>query len=151
MISRFIVFYSVIGLMVLIMTLSTFKNIAVDNSKFDFDKAYQAHAAKQLDHNKLEMAENVGAMSEGQQLASGEKLFAKCTMCHGKQGEGMPSMKAAHIGGQYNWYIEKQLNDMKAGTIRANEAMNPTLKSLSEQDIKDVAAYVATLPWKKVN
>ena len=37
---------------------------------------------------------------------------------------------------------------MKAGT-RVNVAMNPILKGLSPQDMKDVAAYVTKLPWSK--
>ena len=68
--------------------------------------------------------------------------------CHGKGGEGKASQKAPHIGGQYEWYIEKQLTDMKSGA-RQNPAMAPVLKGLSAQDMKDVGAYVEKLPWDK--
>ncbi len=35
---------------------------------------------------------------------------------------------------------------MKSGA-RINEVMMPTVKGLSDQDMKDVSAYVAKLPW----
>jgi cytochrome c553 len=37
---------------------------------------------------------------------------------------------------------------MKGGA-RVNVAMNPILKGLSPEDMKDVAAYVTLLPWSK--
>jgi cytochrome c553 len=146
---------------VLILTFANFKNLPVSNQKFDFNKSFEEHYKKQELITKIsEPKEEAGAVEEvaaptapkidlnTPELVSGEKVFSKCLACHGAFGEGKPSQKAAHIGGQYDWYIVKQLTDMKAGT-RVNEAMNPTLKGLSPKDITDVAAYIAKLPWKK--
>jgi cytochrome c553 len=157
---RLTVFLSMLVGFVLILTLSYFKDLPVTNNKFDFQKSAEEHKAH------VELIQKVTAPVEVEtakeevvatapkvdlntpQLVSGEKIYSKCLACHGQSGEGKVSQKAAHIGGQYDWYIEKQLTDMKSG-VRVNEAMNPILKGLSEQDIKDVAAYVTKLPWKK--
>lgn len=141
--ARLIVFLSVLVGFVMIFTLSTYKKIPVSNEKFNFDKRAAVHKG-----STTPKEEGAAPEAGNSQLVNGEKVYAQCISCHGKNGEGIPSMKAAHIGGQYDWYIEKQLTDMKAGT-RVNETMNPTLQNLSEQDIKDVAAYVATLAWKQ--
>ena len=158
---RVLIFLSVLAGMVLILTLSIFKSQPVNNEKFDFLKEAKAHNEKvelitKITEPKEETHEAEVVVAEyapkvdldTPQLVSGEKIFTKCIACHGKGGEGKPSQKAAHIGGQYDWYIEKQLTEMKAG-IRVNEVMMPTLKGLSPQDMKDVAAYVSKLPWNK--
>jgi cytochrome c553 len=145
---------------ILILTLSYFKDLPVTNNKFDFQKSAEEHKAHvelitkvtapvEVETAKEEVAATAPKVDlNTPQLVSGEKIYSKCLACHGQGGEGKVSQKAAHIGGQYDWYIEKQLTDMKSG-VRVNEAMNPTLKGLSVQDIKDVAAYVTKLPWKK--
>jgi cytochrome c553 len=162
MIKRMILFFSIIGVIVLLMTLSRFQELPVNNEKFSYEKTAAEHFAqleliKKMNAPKEEVvAEEPGAPApvfkvdlNTPELVAGEKVFSKCLACHGQNGEGKESQKAAHIGGQYDWYIVKQLTDMKAGVIRINEAMNPTLKGLSEKDIKDVAAYISKLPWKK--
>jgi cytochrome c553 len=161
--SRLIIFLSMLVGFVLILTLSTYKNLPVSNEKFDFQKASAEHSAyielikkvtaPKEENTQEEVVTTVAAPKielNTPELVSGEKVYAKCIACHGNSGEGKPSQKAAHIGGQYDWYIEKQLTDMKHA-VRVNEAMNPTLKGLSEKDIKDVAAYITKLPWKKIN
>jgi cytochrome c553 len=157
---RLTVFLSMLVGFVLILTLSYFKDLPVSNSKFDFQKSAEEHKAHVELIQKVTAPVEVEAAKEEvvatapkidlntPQLVSGEKIYSKCLACHGQSGEGKVSQKAAHIGGQYDWYLEKQLTDMKSG-VRVNEAMNPILKGLSEQDIKDVAAYVTKLPWKK--
>lgn len=158
--TRLLVFLSVLVGFVIILTLSTFKNLPVSNEKFSFDKSAAEHFAHVELINKITAPKEEGPAEEAKaapvfkvdlntpELVAGEKVFSKCLACHGAEGEGKASQKAAHIGGQYDWYIVKQLTDMKAGT-RVNEAMNPTLKGLSEKDITDVAAYISKLPWKK--
>lgn len=161
--TRLIVFLSVLTGFILVLVLYTYKTFPISNEKFDLKKtetAYKAHVEKVLE---VTAPKEVEAVSEGEgaeveyapvvdlntpQLVSGNKIFGQCIACHGKGGEGKASQKAPHIGGQYDWYIEKQLNDMKSG-VRINAAMMPFLKGLSPQDIKDVAAYVTKLPWSK--
>jgi len=159
--TRLIVFLSVLTAFVLILVLNTYKSLPVDNSKFDLQKTqteFETHAnlVKEVTAPKEKETVSEVAVLEyapvvelsTPQLVSGNKIFNQCIACHGKGGEGKASQKAPHIGGQYDWYIEKQLTDMKSGA-RVNAAMNPFLKGLSAQDMKDVAAYVALLPWNK--
>jgi len=80
-----------------------------------------------------------------QDLAKGADLFKQCIVCHGEKGEGNPTQKAPRLNGQYDWYVYKQLQDIKAGVNRKNAVMVPILNKLSEQDMKDLAAYVAKL------
>jgi cytochrome c553 len=131
------VFLSVLAGFVLILVLNTYRTLPVVNSKFDLHKTeaeYLAHAPI-VDLNTP-------------QLVAGNKTFNQCIACHGKGGEGKASQKAPHIGGQYDWYVEKQLTDMKSGA-RINAAMVPIVKGLTAEDIKNVAAYVTLLPWNK--
>lgn len=80
-----------------------------------------------------------------QDIGKGKTLYAQCILCHGEKGEGNPSQKAPKLSGQYDWYVLKQLKDIKAGSVRSNPVMVPFLNKLNEQDMKDLAAYIATL------
>lgn len=80
-----------------------------------------------------------------QDLAKGAELYKQCIVCHGTKGEGIPTQKAPRISGQYDWYVLKQLQDIKAGSNRKNPVMVPILNKLSEQDFKDLSAYVSKL------
>ncbi len=159
--TRLTVFLSVLTGFVLILVLNSYKNLPVNNSKFDMNKVALEHKAHVEAIEKAKLAHESEPMVEEEvkeievkidlntpELVNGNKVYSKCIACHGKIGEGKTAQKAPHIGGQYDWYIEKQLTDMKSGA-RINEAMVPTLKGLSDQDIKDVAQYVSKLPWKK--
>ena len=159
--TRLMVFLSVLTGFILILVLYTFKTLPVTNEKFDLKKtetAYKAHVEKILEVTAPKEVESAAEVAEAEyapvvdlntpQLVSGNKLFNQCISCHGKGGEGKASQKAPHIGGQYDWYIEKQLTDMKGGA-RINVAMAPFVKGLSPNDIKDLAAYVTKLPWNK--
>ncbi len=85
------------------------------------------------------------SQSFSQDLAKGAELYKQCTVCHGTKGEGNPTQKAPRISGQYDWYVLKQLQDIKAGSNRKNPVMVPILNKLSEQDFKDLSAYVSKL------
>jgi cytochrome c553 len=160
--TRLSVFLLVLVGFVLVLVLNANKDLTVDHAKFDYVKnkeAYDTHAEAvekalepkeevAVDADSAPAEEEIKVDLNTPQLVSGSKVYSKCIACHGKGGAGIAAQKAPHIGGQYDWYIEKQLTDMKAGT-RVNVAMNPTLKGLSDQDMKDVAAYVSKLPWKK--
>jgi cytochrome c553 len=75
----------------------------------------------------------------------GAGLFKQCIICHGEKGDGNTALKAPRISGQYDWYIEKQLQAIKAGVARKNPVMVPILSKLTEQDFKDLADYVSKL------
>ncbi len=79
----------------------------------------------------------------------GAKLFADktCTACHGKDGKTPLMPDYPKIAGQNVKYIEKQMADIKSG-VRANgnaAAMKGVMVLVSDEEIKDIAAYVAKL------
>ena len=80
-----------------------------------------------------------------QDAAKGAELFKQCIACHGDKGDGIPAQKAPRIAGQHDWYIVKQLQDIKAGVTRKNPVMIPFVSKLNEQDMKDLAAYISKL------
>jgi cytochrome c553 len=67
-----------------------------------------------------------------------------CTMCHG--GGFMGQNEIPRVAGQQHDYIVKQLQDFKANR-RTNDAGNMTSvsRTLSDEDIEDLAQYLATL------
>jgi cytochrome c553 len=79
-------------------------------------------------------------------VARGQTRAAEtlCTMCHG--GGFMGQNEIPRVAGQHHDYIVKQLQDFKARR-RTNDAGNMTAvaKTLSDQDIEDLAQYLATL------
>lgn len=79
-----------------------------------------------------------------QDAAKGKTLYATCIQCHGENGEGNPDKKGPKLSGQHDWYVVKQITEIKSG-VRKNPEMLPFVKGLSEQDIKDLAAYIVTL------
>ena len=73
----------------------------------------------------------------------GGTLALNCTMCHGAQG--MSSSGAPNLAGQYPEVVIKQLYDFKDGK-RQNALMQSLAANLSDRDIRDLAAYYASLP-----
>ena len=88
------------------------------------------------------------------QAGDGKALYAEktCTACHGKEGNKALMPDYPKIAGQNEAYIVKQMTDIKSGA-RANgnsAAMKGVMVLVSDQDIKDIAAYVSKLkPWFK--
>ena len=89
---------------------------------------------------------NIVFIREGraQDKKHGEELFKTCIQCHGEKGEGNKEKKVPRIGGQYDWYILESLVKFKKKE-RINPEMYPYIKSLSQQDFKDLASYVGGL------
>lgn len=83
--------------------------------------------------------------SNAQDLKKGEELYKQCIICHGEKGEGNVAQKAPKLSGQYDWYVSKQLEDMKALKVRKNAVMTPFLNKLSSEDMKDLALYISKL------
>lgn len=74
----------------------------------------------------------------------GAQLYGTCIQCHGEKGLGKVEEKAPRIAGQHDWYVYTQLVNFKAKK-RQNEKMYPYIKNLSDQDFKDLAAFVSQL------
>ncbi len=79
----------------------------------------------------------------------GKILYAACIQCHGTNGAGNPSRKAPRIAGQFDWYIESQIKAIKNQERKTENAMTmwPFVEKLSDQEIKDLAAFTSALPW----
>jgi len=67
-----------------------------------------------------------------------------CTMCHG--GGFLGQNEIPRVAGQQHDYVVKQLKDFKTGK-RTNDAGNmaSVSKTLSDEDIENLAQYLATL------
>jgi cytochrome c553 len=70
--------------------------------------------------------------------------FEPCTACHNANGisttENIPS-----LAGQTDRYVQWQLVYFRSGT-RKSEIMNPIAEGLSNEDVRDLGAYIAQLP-----
>ena len=88
-----------------------------------------------------EEAKTVAAPSKPD-LAKGEASFALCSACHGADGNSAitTNPKLAH---QHPEYLVKQLQEFKSGK-RANAVMSGMAATLSEDDMKNVAAWLST-------
>lgn len=83
------------------------------------------------------------------QAGDGKALYAEktCSACHGKDANKPLMPDYPKIAGQNEAYMVKQMNDIKSGA-RANgnsAAMKGVMVLVSDQDIKDIAAYVSKL------
>jgi cytochrome c553 len=87
-----------------------------------------------------------GFTADPARVAKGEAKSAEtlCTMCHG--GGFMGQNEIPRVAGQQHDYIVKQLQDFKAKR-RTNDAGNMTSvsRTLSDEDIENLAQYLATL------
>lgn len=76
-------------------------------------------------------------------IGRGATIALNCTTCHGAQG--MSTSDAPNLAGQYPEVVIKQLRDYKSGK-RIHALMQGLARNLSEQDIRALAAYYASLP-----
>jgi len=79
-----------------------------------------------------------------QDVAAGEAAYQSvCRHCHGPTAKGMASFPK--LAGQSADYLEGRLNRYRAGEkVGANTAlMRPHAAELSDQEIADLAAYIA--------
>jgi len=76
----------------------------------------------------------------------GEKLYrSMCFACHGHEGHG--NQQYPRIAGQPYEYLEKTLMKfLHKDPERQNSPMSAVIQNLNEQQLKDVAAYVAHMP-----
>ncbi|SEQ74076.1 Cytochrome c553 [Faunimonas pinastri] len=76
-------------------------------------------------------------------IGRGATIALQCAICHGPSG--VSQAQSPNLAGQYASVVFKQLQDFKSGA-RVNAVMTPFAVKLSDQDMKDVAAYYAYLP-----
>ena len=85
------------------------------------------------------------ALAEGD-LEAGKEIAYSCLGCHGIDGyrNAYPSYRVPKLGGQQQTYIEIALKGYRDG-MRTHPTMAGQASSLSDKDISDVSAYLASL------
>ena len=78
--------------------------------------------------------------------AAGKIKVSMCAGCHGEDGISSSPVFPNHRGQNAKYFI-KQLAAFKDGS-RKDPIMLTKAKSLSNQDIEDLAAYYSSLPCK---
>lgn len=89
------------------------------------------------------------AFAEGNTEAGMEKANT-CMGCHGIPGysNAYPTYKVPKLGGQPPAYLEAALKAYRSGE-RPHATMHAQAAGMSDQDIADVAAYLASAPHHK--
>src|SRR5262245_47189416 len=88
-----------------------------------------------------------GLPARAADIAAGKEKAELCVGCHGENGisqmENMPS-----LAGQPDQFIQWQLVYFRAGA-RKNEQMQPIVEQITNEDIRNLGAYFASLPPPK--
>lgn len=74
--------------------------------------------------------------------ARGAELSATCAACHGVDGNSTIPVNPI-LAGQYESYLVQALQDYRSGA-RKNAIMAGFAAALSDQDIRDLAAYFSS-------
>lgn len=92
---------------------------------------------------------NAAMMEEADEasVGRGATLAMSCTMCHGARGTSPAG--TPHLAGQPASGTYKQLRDFASGH-RPSAIMQPLVKDLSDQDMRDLAAYYASLERERI-
>jgi cytochrome c553 len=91
------------------------------------------------DDNTAKMAGSIGDASKGEPIAK-----QLCSVCHGPDGNSPLAMNP-NLATQHSEYLYKQLQDFKSGA-RNNAIMTGMTVSLSEDDLRNLAAYYESQP-----
>lgn len=75
-------------------------------------------------------------------VAAGKKRAAVCFACHNQDGQSR-NPAYPHLTGQQRVYLEKTLKDFRDGR-RLDPTMSAMAKPLSDDDIRNIAAYYAS-------
>lgn len=88
------------------------------------------------------------ARAEGN-LEAGIEKANTCMGCHGIPGYNnvYPTYRVPKVGGQPPKYLEAALKAYRSGD-RPHGTMHAQAAGMSDQDIADIAAYLATAPQK---
>jgi len=89
-----------------------------------------------------------GAVKVAGDVALGKAKSATCVACHGTDGNALVAMYPK-LAGQHESYLFKQLQEFKSGA-RNNAIMAPMVAALSEDDMKNLAAFYASQAISKV-
>jgi cytochrome c553 len=76
-------------------------------------------------------------------IGRGATLAHQCAICHGARGPSQ--VDTPDLAGQFAPAIYKELEDFRSGA-RVSAVMSPQAAHLTDQDVRDLAAYYAYLP-----
>jgi len=80
-------------------------------------------------------------------VAAGKALAEGCAGCHGAAGVSQTALTPS-LAGQTDEFVQWQLVYFRSGA-RKNEVMQPIAETLSNEDIRNLGAYYASLPPPK--
>lgn len=89
----------------------------------------------------------VPAFAKGD-IEAGKAKSVPCQACHGADGNAADP-QYPRLAGQYHDYLERALHEYKDGA-RKNPIMAGFAATLSDEDIRNLAAYYASLPGTKL-
>ena len=95
----------------------------------------------------IALAGSFGSAIAAGDAAAGKAKFAVCAGCHGPTGAGNDVLKYPKLTGLEETYAAQQLHDFKSGKRNTPQAatMKAMTAGLSDADIDNLAAYIATL------
>src|SRR5690606_28934155 len=88
------------------------------------------------------LAAGAAAQTEQGSVDAGQQKAAQCLACHGPNGNSQSAELGPSLAGQHASYIVRQLRAFKENT-RVNNVMKPFADMLTEEDMRDVAAFFA--------
>lgn len=94
-------------------------------------------------HSDVILTHHLLAAPAAVDIGDGATLALRCTPCHGPTGISYAS--SPNLAGQYAIAIYKQLRDYQAD-VRTNAIMTPMARSLTDEEMRRIAAYYASLP-----
>jgi cytochrome c553 len=77
-------------------------------------------------------------------ISAGKAMAEGCAACHGADGVSQISLTPS-LAGQPDEYVQWQLVYFRSGA-RKSEVMGPIAEALSNEDIRNLGAYYASLP-----
>src|SRR3984885_15768812 len=85
-----------------------------------------------------------GRPASAADASAGKTLAEGCAGCHGTDGVSQTPLTPS-LAGQPDEFVQWQLVYFRSGA-RKNEIMGPVAESLSNEDIRNLGAYYASLP-----
>jgi len=76
-------------------------------------------------------------------IAKGEEKSQVCIACHGEKGISQQD-NYPHLHGQRQTYLLRQLRTFRDGGDRRDPIMTPMLENMTDQDLKNLAAYFSS-------
>jgi len=85
-----------------------------------------------------------GGPAAAADVAAGQATAAVCAGCHGADGISQMPLTPS-LGGQSDEFVQWQLVYFRSG-VRKSEVMGPIAEALSNEEIRNLGAYYASLP-----